>query len=90
MVPLPQVPVSAAGVATTRPEGKESVNATPFNASEELELLILKLSVVEVPRPMDAAPNVFAITGAAPTVRLAVAVLPVPPLVEVMAPVVFV
>lgn len=90
IVPLPQVPVRAGGVATSRPAGNESLKATPFNASEALGLVIVKVSVVEAPSPMDAAPNAFAIVGAAPTVRLAVALLPVPPLVEVIAPVVFV
>ena len=37
-----------------------------------------------------AAPNALAIEGGEATVRLALAVLPVPPLVEVTAPVVFV
>jgi hypothetical protein len=90
IVPFPQVPVSPAGVATTRPDGNESSKATPFNASEELGLVMVNESVVEALSPIDAAPNVSTRTGAAPTVRLAVAMLPAPPLVEVTTPVVFV
>jgi len=52
--------------------------------------VIVKVSVVEPARPTDAAPKDFAMLGGAPTVRFAVAVFPVPPLVDVTEPVVFV
>jgi hypothetical protein len=91
IVPPPQLPLSPLGVATTSPEGKLSVKATPVS---ELVLaigfVIVKLSDVEPFRGMVAAPNDFAIIGAEATLRLAVAVLPVPPFVEVTAFVVFV
>lgn len=89
-VPLPHEPVSPFGVATVNPAGNGSLNATPSSASDALELRMVKLSVVVPARPMVAAPNDLEILGGAPTVRFAVAVLPVPPLVEVTAPVVFV
>jgi hypothetical protein len=62
---------------------------TPFSAGDELGFVIVKLRVVEVPRPIEAAPNDFVMPGAATTVRFAVALLPAPPLLEVTIPVVF-
>src|SRR4029077_4949557 len=53
-------------------------------------LLILKVSEVLAFSKMLAAPKALVIVGAEETVRLAEAVLPVPPLVEVTLPVVFV
>ncbi len=90
IVPLPQVPVTPLGVETVKPAGSESVKATPFNANEALGLVIVKFSDVEPASPMDAAPNVLAMDGGVPTVRFAVAVFPVPPLVDVTVPVVLV
>lgn len=87
----PQEPFSPFGVATTKPEGKLSVNATPVSATPFAGgLVIVKVRDVEPPNPMLAAPNALAMTGGLATVRFADAVFPVPPLVELTAPVVFV
>src|SRR6185437_7403589 len=67
-----------------------SVNATPFNVIPVLGFVMVKVSEVVPFSGMLAAPNTFAIDGGVATVRFAVAVLPVPPLVEVTAPVVLV
>jgi hypothetical protein len=52
--------------------------------------VILNVSEVVPFSGMLAAPKALAMLGAVATVRLAVAVLPVPPLAEVTAPVVLV
>jgi hypothetical protein len=88
-VPL-QVLLSPFGVATTRPAGRVSVKATPLSATPVLGLVMVNVSDVVPFSGMLAAPNALAIDGGAATVKLAVAVLPVPPLVEVTLPVVFV
>jgi hypothetical protein len=51
--------------------------------------VIVKVRLVGSPRVRVAAPKALAIVGGAGTVRVAVALLPVPPLVEVIGPVVF-
>jgi hypothetical protein len=51
-------------------------------------LVILKVSEVEPARPSEAAPKDLVMLGAVATVRVAEALLPVPPLVEVAVPVV--
>ena len=86
----PQVLFRALGVATTRPAGRLSVKAIPVKARLVLGFWIVKVSEVVPFNGMLAAPNALAIDGGVATVRLAVAVLPVPPLVEVTFPVVFV
>ena len=86
----PQLLVKPFGVATTRPAGSESLNATPLRASVVFGLLMLKVSDVELFRRMLAAPKALVIVGGVATVRLAEAVFPVPPLVEVTLPVVLV
>jgi len=90
MVPLPQVPVMLGVAATTRPAGKLSVNATPLSATFVFGLLMLKVSVLLAFRATLVGLNALVMVGAEATVRLAVAVLPVPPLVEVTLPVVLV
>src|SRR4029077_9766041 len=91
MVPAPQVPVRAFGVDTTRPAGKLSVKAMPVSATAfAVGLVIVKLREVEPFSGRVAAPNVLVMTGGLATVTLAVAVLPVPPFVEVTAPVMLV
>ena len=85
-----QVLLSPFGVATTRPAGRLSVKATPLNATPVLGLVMVKVSDVVPFSGMLAAPNAFAIDGGEATVKFAVAVLPVPPLVELTAPVVLV
>ena len=87
----PQVLVNALGVATTRPAGRLSVKATPVSAIVlAAGLVMVKVREVDPFRAIEAAPNALVIVGAEATVRLAVAVLPVPPLVELTAPVVLV
>jgi hypothetical protein len=90
IVPLPHVPVNALGVATTRPAGKLSVNATPLSATLVFGLLIWKLNVLLPFTAMLVGLNDLVIEGGEATVRLAVAVLPVPPFVELTFPVVLV
>jgi len=90
IVPLPQLPVSPFGVATTKPAGRESLNATPVSPSPLLGLVTVKLSDVVAFTGIEATPNVLLIVGAEATVMLADAVLPVPPFVDVTLPVVFV
>jgi hypothetical protein len=51
---------------------------------------MVKVSDVEPASPMEVAPKALAMLGGVATVKFAVAVLPVPPLVEVTAPVVLV
>src|SRR5258708_1335717 len=85
----PQVLVSPLGVATTRPAGRLSVKATPVSGIVlAAGLVIVKLSEVEPFSAMAAAPNDLVMVGGVATLMLAVAVLPVPPLVEVTLPVV--
>lgn len=76
--------------AMTNPAGKLSVNAMPLSATFVFGLVMLNVSDVVPFTGMLAAPKVLAMAGGEATVRFAVAVLPVPPLVEVTAPVVFV
>ena len=90
MVPLPQDPVSPFGVATTKPAGRLSVKATPLNATFVFGFVMVKLNEVDPFNGMLAAPKDLVIVGGVATVRFADAVLPVPPLVEVTLPVVFV
>jgi hypothetical protein len=86
----PHVFESDGVLATTRPAGKLSVNASPVSARLEFGLLTLNVSDVVPFNGRDAAPKALAIDGGLATDKFAVAVLPVPPLVEVTAPVVLV
>src|ERR1043166_6208509 len=86
----PQLLVRPFGVATTRPAGSVSLKVTPVSPIDAFGLLMLKVSDVLAFSRMLAAPKAFVIVGGVATVRLAVAVLPVPPLVEVTLPVVLV
>src|SRR6478609_2073212 len=70
------------GVATCKPAGSVSLNATPVSPRPELGLLSVKVTEVVAFNSMLAAPKVLVMVGGAATVRLAEAVLPVPPLVE--------
>ena len=84
----PQVLFKALGVATTRPAGRLSVKAIPVRLAV-FGFVMLKVSEVEPFNGMLAAPNALVIVGGASvTVRLADAVPPVPPSVEVTLPVV--
>jgi len=86
----PQVLLSALGVATTKPAGKLSVKAIPVSARLVLGFWIVNVSEVVPFSGMVAAPKALVIEGGVATVKLAEAVLPVPPLVEVTLPVVLV
>ena len=83
----PHVSARPFGVATTRPAGSVSVKPTPVSAVAAFGLVSVNVSVVVPFTTMLAAPNALAIVGGATatTVRLAEAVPPVPPSVEVTA-----
>ncbi len=67
----PQVLLRPEGVDTTRPAGKVSVNARPFNAELTLLSVMVKVRLVEPFNGMLAAPNAFVILGGLMTVRMA-------------------
>src|SRR5262249_54141558 len=75
--------------ATTSPDGRLSVNASPVS-EVPLGLLMVKVKEVLPFSGILAAPNALEMVGGASTVRFAEALLPVPPLVELTAPVVLV
>lgn len=88
IVPDPHVPLSPFGVDTTSPEGSVSVNATPVSTTVfAAGLVMVKVRVVFPFSEIVVGLKDFAMDGGATTVRFAVAVLPVPPLLEVTAPV---
>jgi hypothetical protein len=89
IVPPPQDPVSPLGVEITRPEGKVSLNPIPVRVLELFALLIVKLSDVLPFNGMLAVPNPLLMVGGASTMIEAVAVLPVPPSVEVTVTLLF-
>src|SRR5438445_497037 len=79
----------ADALATVRPVGSVSVNATPVSASAFAPgLVIVKVSDVVAFRPVPLGLNTLAIAGGASTLSEAEAVPPVPPSVEVTLPVV--
>src|SRR6478736_6298987 len=86
----PQVLFKPLGVATTNPAGRLSVKAMPVSARLVLGFWIVNVSEVVPFNGMLAAPNTLVIEGGVATVKLADAVLPVPPLVELTLPVVLV
>jgi hypothetical protein len=86
----PHVLLIPLGVATIRPAGRLSVNASPVSARLVFGFVMLKVSEVVPFSGIVAAPKALVMEGGVATVRFAVAVLPVPPFVEVTAPVVFV
>lgn len=88
MVPPPQLPVRPLGVDMTRPAGMVSVKLTPVKSALELLFWMVKVRDVEPLRGMFPAPNALMMTGGVNTVRLAEAVPPAPPSVEVTLPVV--
>jgi len=87
VVAPPHVLTRLFGLATPRPAGKASVKATPLRPIV-FGLLIVKLKLVLPLKGIEDAPNVLVIVGGLATVKLAEAVLPVPPLLEVTVPVV--
>ena len=86
VVPL-HVLLRAFGVETTRPVGRLSVNAKPVRPTE-FELLMVNVRLVLAFSKIELAPKALLMVGGVATVMLADAVLPVPPLVELTAPVV--
>jgi hypothetical protein len=102
VAPVKEMPVGAVVVnvpphtvdvlfATVSPVGSVSVNATPV--SDEVlgaGFVMVNCNDVVVFSAMLVGLNALAMDGGAITVRFAVAVLPVPPSVEVTAPVVLV
>src|SRR5262245_53410539 len=79
----------AEALATVNPVGSVSVKATPVSATVlATGLVIVKVSEVVVFRAMVDGLNALAIEGGATTSKLAEAVPPVPPSVEVTLPVV--
>src|SRR5262245_453514 len=76
---------------TVRPAGSVSVQPTPLSATGFAAGLVrVKVSDVVVVSGIVAAPNALARVGGAATATSAVAVLPVPPLVELTLPLVLV
>lgn len=89
IVPPPQDPFRPLGVATTIPDGNVSVNATPVNpAVLAAGLATVKLRVVVPFTGIFAAPKDLVNEGGISTVRVAVAVPPLPPSFDVTTPVV--
>jgi hypothetical protein len=75
-------------VGTVSPAGRVSVTPTPVSPTLAFGFVMVKVSDVVPLTAMFAAPKDLAIDGGATTVRLAEAVVPVPPSVEVTLPVV--
>src|SRR4051794_19113302 len=73
------------GVATMRPAGSVSVNATPVSVADSLELRRTNVRVVVPPTGTLAAPKDLLIVGGLTTVRVSLAVPPGPPSFEVTA-----
>src|SRR5262249_57737779 len=89
IVPAPQDPVRPFGVATIRPAGRVSPNATPVRATVALGLVMVKVMLVVPFSGMLAAPNAFAMLGGPITVIDAVLlVAPGPLSFEEIGPVV--
>src|SRR6185437_15154950 len=86
----PQVLLRLGVGATTRPAGKLSVNASPVAAAPVFGFWMVKVSEVTPFSGICAAPNALAMVTGEATLRLAEAVFPVPPFVDVTFPVVFV
>lgn len=76
--------------ATCTPEGKVSLKATPVSAKPGFGLLMLKVTVLVPFSGMLVGENALLMVGGLATTRFAVAVLPVPPFVEVTLPLVLV
>jgi hypothetical protein len=85
----PQLLTSPFGVATVKPAGNVSVNATPAAATGfAAGLVIVKVSVETPFTAIAVGLNAFAMEGGPTTVTVALAVPPIPPSAEVMCPVV--
>jgi hypothetical protein len=89
IVPFAQELVSPLGDEICNPAGKLSENEIPLSEITFADgLVILKASVVDPFNGMVTAPNVAAMDGAVAERRVAEALFPVPPLVELTLPVV--
>ena len=91
MVPPPHDPVRPFGVATTSPAGRGSLKPIFESDAPELGFCTVNESDVVPPTGIVTAPNTLEIAGAAAaavTPNVALAVEPVPPFVELTAPVV--
>jgi hypothetical protein len=88
MLPPTQVLVNPGDADTAKLPGRGSVKAIPLSDAPVFGLAMVKLRVVFPPSAMLAAPNDLLMVGGLNTARLAEAVLPVPPSVELIAPVV--
>jgi hypothetical protein len=76
-------------VATVTPAGNVSVKLIPVRFCEAFGFVMVNVRLVVPPSSTLEAPNALLIVGAAATVNVAVLlVVPVPPLVDVTAPVV--
>src|SRR3954470_7031354 len=74
-----QFVLSPLGVATTSPDGKLSVKATPLNPTVVLGLVRVKVSDVDPSSGTVVAPNALVSSGGATTVTSADAPVPDPP-----------
>src|SRR5579864_8024381 len=102
LAPLREIPVGYVVVrvpphtlvvadGTVRFAGSLSVKATPASATVfTAGLVMVKVSALVAPKVIAVGLKAFAMTGGATTIKFAVAVLPVPPFVELTLPVVFV
>lgn len=88
MVPLPHEPVTVVEASFT-PPGNESVKATPLNALAVLGLVTVKLNVLLLFSGTLLGLNALLMVGGATTIKVSLAVPPVPPSVELTVPVVF-
>lgn len=89
-VPLGQEPLKPFGVATSNPAGSVSMNPTPLSELPAFGFAIVNAKDVDPPKEIEEAPTVALIAGGTTTVSFAVAVFPLPPLVELIASDVFV
>src|SRR5215510_10888866 len=85
----PQVLLTPGVLATCNPFVSVSLNAIPFSALVlAAGLVIVKVTVVVPFKEMAAAPNALLVGGATIFIRAVLLVVPVPPSVELIAPVV--
>ena len=87
-VPPPQLPTAFGVLATCTPEGNASVKPTPVSVVDAFGLVMVKDSVTFPFKGVLPGVKLLLMLGGATTVTVADAVPPVPPSVEVTAPVV--
>ena len=81
----PQVSVRLGVAATSNPAGNVSLNASPVNGTAAFGFEMVKLSVLTPFRGMEFGANDLIMVAAVATLKFALAVLPVPPFVDVTA-----